>query len=465
MKIRAFTLILIACLWCGPALADGITWCAGDVRLNTNTPGYTNAEDCAIAAAGSNVYVVWEDGRNGNEDIYLNYSNNYGTSWQASDIRLDTDTAGAKRSLSPKIAACGNNVYVVWRDNRNGSNTDIYLNYSNDAGHTWQGSDLRLNTGTAAANFVHTPVVAATGDKVYVVWHDAREGSSSATNLFLNYSHNAGATWLASDKRIDHRVGEPYEINLYAEGNNVYVCWDEHGGTNLDIFFTRSTNSGVTWPDSDTRVNNISEGDCSTPRMAVRGNNIHVTWDRYSNYSTYFYWARSTDGGAIWPVSDTLIENTLHGRVAVGDANVSVLYPYDNALLVETKPDDGTGWTAAPVTVRNPSAMAHADWLFMARGSNVFAVWEDQICADESIFFNYSLDGGATFLTYPISLNTTACGEIWEAKATTPAMAASDQAVYVAWEDARNTYKDVFIRVGRLGGGVCLGGPLQMLLY
>jgi hypothetical protein len=444
-------------------LAAGITWTNAEVRLNTNTPGYDNSDSCAIAAAGSNVYVVWEDTRNGNEDIYLNYSNNHGVTWRNSDIRLDTNTAGASRSISPEVAASGSNVYVVWYDNRDGSYTDIYMNYSNDAGHTWQASDIRLNTDSAGTNYAHSPKIVATGDKVYVVWQDSREGSTSATNLYLNYSHDAGANWLASDKRIDHRVGEPYEVSLYAEGNNVYVCWDEYGDSYLDIFFTRSTDSGATWLASDTRINNTSLGDCSTPRMAVHGNNIHITWDRYYNYSNYFYWARSSDGGVTWPDSDTLIANTANGNVAVGDTNVSVLYPYSNQLLVKSKPDDATDWTADPVVARTQSAASCADWLFLAQGSNVFAVWEDQICIDQSIYFNYSLDNGQTFLEYAVPLNTTACSGTWVATATTPAMAASDQAVYVAWEDARNAYKDVYIRVGRLGGAL-IGGVLGLLL-
>lgn len=462
MNKSAFLLVLALVFWCGTALADGITWCASDVRMNTNLPGYDDSENCHVAAAGSNVYVVWEDTRNGNEDIYLNYSNNNGTSWQSSDIRLDTDTAGAYRSQYPKVAASGSNVYVVWRDNRNGY-TDIYLNYSNDAGHTWQASDIRLDTDTAGASYSYDPVVAATGNKVYVIWRDERQGSFSAMNIFLNYSHDSGANWLASDKRIDHSNVDPYELNLYAEGDNVYVCWDEHGGSYIDIFFTRSTNSGVTWQDSDTRINNTSLGDCGTPRMAVNGNHVHITWDRYYNYSNYFYWACSTDGGNTWPASDILFASTRSGAVAVGDTNVSVLYPYNSQLLVKSKSDDNSGWPADPEIIRAYDVKNYSDWLFIARGSGVFAVWEDERCLDQSIYFNYSLDDGATFLSNPIPLNITACGDP-AARATTPAMAVSDQAVYVAWEDRRNSYADVYVRVGRLGGGVCLGGPLQMLL-
>ena len=49
--------------------------------------------------------LVWRDDRNGNKDIFLNYSSDYGMTWQANDIRLDTGSGpGANNSFSPKIS-------------------------------------------------------------------------------------------------------------------------------------------------------------------------------------------------------------------------------------------------------------------------------------------------------------------------------------------------------------------------
>jgi hypothetical protein len=130
------------------------------------------------------VYVVWYDWRNGDSDIYFNHSNDYGVSWQSSDIRLDTgDTAGAYNSYNPQVACSDANVYVVWRDLRNGS-ADIYSNCSTDSGMNWQSSDTRLDTGdTAGANGSEDPQIACSGNNVYAVWRDYRNGS---TDIYFN---------------------------------------------------------------------------------------------------------------------------------------------------------------------------------------------------------------------------------------------------------------------------------------
>ena len=92
-----------------------------------------------------------------------------------SETRLDTDTPGAGASTWPSITSDNTgHVYVAWREYRNGSG-DIYFNYSSDYGATWQASDIRLNTGdTAGASYSLWPTITSdsTGN-VYVGWNDS----------------------------------------------------------------------------------------------------------------------------------------------------------------------------------------------------------------------------------------------------------------------------------------------------
>ena len=90
----------------------GITW-AADERLTHNTSFSVGP---AIAVDGSNIYVVWEDYSSGNQEIHFKNSDDGGVTWTASK-RL-TNNMGS--SSSPDIAADGSNVYVVWEDNRGG---------------------------------------------------------------------------------------------------------------------------------------------------------------------------------------------------------------------------------------------------------------------------------------------------------------------------------------------------------
>ena len=106
--------------------------------------------------------VVWEDGRNGNKEIY--FSNSPGTS----GTRITNDPASQER---PSIS--GN--YIVWQDYRNG-NWDIYL-YKRSTDETTQ---LTNDTGKQ-----WLPIVRGN----YVAWYD----SSSGDNNIVLYDIAAGS--------------------------------------------------------------------------------------------------------------------------------------------------------------------------------------------------------------------------------------------------------------------------------
>jgi hypothetical protein len=101
------------------SLDSGSTWLPTDVRLDAEPAGVVTCKQ-QIAADGSSLCVVWEDSRNGSEDIYCNRSLDGGSTWLDADIRLDTDSAGAARSLRPVLTVAGSVVGATWRDFRNG---------------------------------------------------------------------------------------------------------------------------------------------------------------------------------------------------------------------------------------------------------------------------------------------------------------------------------------------------------
>src|SRR5690606_40372427 len=96
-------------------------------------------------------YVGWGDSRNTGADTYFNRSDNGGMSWRIA-TKLDTgdvipaDGTGTTDSMHPAIAADGKHVYVAWADHRNGTNKDIYVNYSPTGGASWLPEDIRLDT-------------------------------------------------------------------------------------------------------------------------------------------------------------------------------------------------------------------------------------------------------------------------------------------------------------------------------
>ena len=80
-------------------------------------------------------------------------------------------------------------VYLVWNDNRNG-NMDVYYRRSSDRGETW-GSETSL---THAHAFAYMPTIDAAGPNVHVVY-GIRSNRSDPFHIFHLHCTDFGATW------------------------------------------------------------------------------------------------------------------------------------------------------------------------------------------------------------------------------------------------------------------------------
>ena len=67
------------------------------------------------------VHVVWQDERDGNSEIYYKRSTDGGVSW-GSDIRLTNNTSYSEGAC---VSVSGQIVYVVWFDYRDGHYRDL----------------------------------------------------------------------------------------------------------------------------------------------------------------------------------------------------------------------------------------------------------------------------------------------------------------------------------------------------
>lgn len=96
----------------------GLTWSA-DTRL-TDHPAESVRP--SISVDGSSLYVVWWDTRDGNEEIYAKHSPDRGQTWEP-DSRL---THSPGQSVFASVAAAAGGVYVVWQDTREGQ-PEVYF--------------------------------------------------------------------------------------------------------------------------------------------------------------------------------------------------------------------------------------------------------------------------------------------------------------------------------------------------
>jgi hypothetical protein len=275
----------------------GVTWRKSPARLDGDPLGSADSLYPRIAAVNRRVYVVWQDDRNGKADIYFTYSTTAGKGWISVAFRLDRGSpAGAADSLNPKIAAYQKGCYVTWEDYR-GTNADIYFNYSQNRGQTWQASDIRLDTGDPAGESDSlNPQIAAARKNVYVVWEDYRSEFQEGPFIYLNISKDKGVSWLASDMPIEIRgtsVNQAYP-QIEAVGKRCCIIW-RYGIMDSSVCYyiglNYSLNKGKTWRKEEFWLNSLYKywSGIGAPRLACSGDYFHATWIRGVKYGPVFY--------------------------------------------------------------------------------------------------------------------------------------------------------------------------------
>jgi len=221
---------------------EGLSWQPDSIRLTNNTglSGFPS-----IALSGSSLHVVWHDNRDGNNEIYYKRSTDGGLSWQA-DTRLTNNSA---ISQYPAVSVSGSTVHVVWQDNRDG-NDEIYYKRSTDGGTTWQ-PDVRLTNDVLFSRF---PCVSVSGSVVHVLWQDFRDGNWRA---YYKRSTDGGTNWQTDLPLTDNMANSQYP-NVSATASAVHTVWRELRDGNNEIYYKRSTNNGITWEADVRLTNNTA---------------------------------------------------------------------------------------------------------------------------------------------------------------------------------------------------------------
>ncbi len=257
-------------VWLGRTEDGGATW-EQEQRVNipdefwgSPNPGMERASEPALCADGTGrVYVAWTDRRDPLDSgvtqtkpgrILLRYSADHGATLLPADgeIRLDTgDTDYSSESRYP-AAGCDDTglVAVAWEDDRDGD-WHVYANVSTDGGATWLATDVRVDdcpAGVAATDVR----VAVAGGRIYVAWTDTRAGERE---IYLAVSSDQGNTWEARgriDRGVDAGTFPPDSWDMDADGDLLVVGWADSrnapsGEAVRDVFATSSSDGGVSF--------------------------------------------------------------------------------------------------------------------------------------------------------------------------------------------------------------------------
>ncbi len=193
------------------------------------------------------------------------------------------------------IAVNKGNVAIVWNDSRNGNN-DIFFSFSSDGGKAFL-RNIRVNDDKGNNNQWYGAVALDKNSTAYAVWEDDRDGKSRIYFAKREAKKDSFTINIpvVSDKNIE-QFGPAIAINKKGE---IYIAWHDNRSGNNDIFITKSMDNGKSF-EKQLRVDDTGNSDSEQiyPTIAVDDNgSIYAAWYDYRNSNSDIYFAKSYDRG------------------------------------------------------------------------------------------------------------------------------------------------------------------------
>jgi hypothetical protein len=241
------------------------------------------------------VYVVWQDERSGSQfDLYSNVSHDYANTWKAQDVRLDINALGETFSGEPSLHAEGKSVWIAWTESRTGAMDlfPIHVRASNDAGDTWPVLQVAANSKSAPL----FPRILRGKDRLYLYWY-SDQGVGGA------WSGDNGLTW----QQFDAVSTESRVRNLSTQVDHQGVIhmvysYQGEGGRYSNLYYTNSTN-GIDFLPA-IRLNSDGAEFSYAGMLANMGfdasNNMLATWMDYRFFRPVAMGRFSVDQGKTW---------------------------------------------------------------------------------------------------------------------------------------------------------------------
>lgn len=282
---------------------SGATW-ETPQRLDSDDPGdaYSARPQIEMSLSGQDVWVTWEDSRDGQADIYFAYSASGGTNFER-DKRLDEgDEDGATDSFAPHICSDGGaNVYVVWHDSRGGEGYDIYMNYSPTKGEDWQAVAFRMDSDAPGLGNSLFPICAVSGSEAHIIWYDKRAADA---NFDIFYRLAKAGIPDNPEIRLDAGTPEGFygsvEPTLAFRDGTLAVGWRDSRGEAVsganegfeDLYYNYRTSDAPFASDEDYRIDSWVDGSShkSDLNLSLLGGSLYAVWtdDRNGTSDVFF---------------------------------------------------------------------------------------------------------------------------------------------------------------------------------
>lgn len=375
----------------GITTAPSVTWTAS---TQVNAVG-TGVQDHPAIALGNETpapatYLVWDDARSGNADIYFSKRDPTTGIWGA-NVKVNTDT-GTRVQINPALAVdSANNVYAVWEDSREGANnkidTNIYSSKRQVSNGTWL-ANVRVNDDVTGNPTQRNPRIAGTAAGMETaVWVDLR---SSQINIYSSQLTTPGGTsWQTPNKKITDNTAAAKDFPDVAVGSDgtAYAVWQDSRNGNADIYFAKLAPGGAAWTTPNVKVSDDPGTAAQTnARIGVDGaGNLTVVWLDARTSPAKIRVSRQLAGTTTWSTSSIVTDaaaRPLSVALSVrSDGKVYVAFHDNRGTSFDVygaEYDPWTGlWSTSTLVSDDPAAAVQQSPAIAYSSGELMAAWRD----------------------------------------------------------------------------------------
>jgi len=240
---------------------------------------------------GSSYAVAWIDARLGAPQLYFTRVSSDGIKIGA-DIQVTSCSAGSSLA-NHRIAWSGSSFGIVWQDSRDG-NQEIYFALLDSAG-VKQGSDMRVTEDTAVSNF---PVIQWDGNGFGIFYSDTRPGVS---NIYFSRMKSDGSKDTSTgDVAVTDKSVNTMVSDCAWNGSEYRLAWYQEYSLGLYSVHTSLAKTTGHLTGKTIQFDNASSS-ATSPSIDWNGFGYALAWRgvRGSNISICFN--KFTDEGGISP--------------------------------------------------------------------------------------------------------------------------------------------------------------------
>jgi hypothetical protein len=371
--------------------------------------------------------------------VYLTFASANPAGW-SEDINLTVDDD--KDSRRPSVGIYEDKIHVVWMDQRHypiSNVPEIYYMNSTDGGKTWN-PEVRL---TFVESLKEYPRIAVNGNNIHIIWIDDRD-SSGHQKIYYKNSTDGGNTW-SVDRRISPLTTDTNVQNadIDVNGKDVHVVYPDV----FQLYYINSTDNGITW--SVPQQLTGSTRDSQFPAITVNQSNVHIVWmdhyDRFGNPTMgAIFYINSTDGGISWTEDFNITPMNLdagYPDIAVEGDNVHVTYCEEQSSLWQIyyrrSEDSGITWSEEFMLSNSPEDLSRS--VVKVRENDIFTLWSDKKDPIAEVYLRNSSDNGQNWdneirMTYD------------PATCAYPYIAIGNESLHLVWSDWREGAPEIYYK-------------------